>query len=501
MSVQRAIVLVLAIGFVISESEAFINSPQNIQMLARWCCLNTAEFVKCQDWSKAVNMTTEMGLLNSTKVVLECVLGTDKYDCFRKIFEDKADLMTADAGEVYTAGKFYNLIPISTETYFSTQMKSYSDYYAVAVVKKGSGMTLGSLRGANSCHGGVGTSSGWNMPISTLIEKQLLEIVDCNNHVKAATRFFAKMCAPDALNTQFNPTGDNPTSACELCRGKIGSTFCTNQDPYAGPLGAMLCLLEGGGDVAFVKHTTPFELASLNRSLDINGLELLCPNFYGSPFNTPGFNVSIYPYPTAPLTDYKQCNWGTVPARAILTSSRKAIAQRHNYRKFLDACSEIFAGKSPLGPGGMMAPPSPPGAPPVNHVPQSILDKVAIAEGAEPNFIPTTTEDPNFTYGTTSWPDNWSDISGQEVAANLTKNFYQEMLFQPNRFRPQHTMLFGGASQFYLFDSKIYGANDLLFSDSSSNFARLDDKITYVSFLRNLELYQNIFVSNRVLII
>lgn len=143
------------------------------------------------------------------------------------------------------------------------------------------------------------------------------------------------MCAPDALNAQFNPTGDNPTSACELCRGRIGSTFCTNQDPYAGSIGAMYCLIDGGGDVAFVKHTTLNELASLNRSVNLNNFELLCPNVIGSPYITQGNNVSVYPYPTAPLSDYLKCNWGVVPARAILTSSRKALMQRRSYRDFL----------------------------------------------------------------------------------------------------------------------------------------------------------------------
>jgi len=45
--------------------------------------------------------------------------------------------MTADAGEVYTAGKFYNLMPITTEMYTSPSGEVYSDQYAVAVVKKG----------------------------------------------------------------------------------------------------------------------------------------------------------------------------------------------------------------------------------------------------------------------------------------------------------------------------------------------------------------------------
>jgi melanoma-associated antigen p97 len=115
----------------------------NIQMLGRWCCLNLAEYAKCRDWMLALNQTSAA----QNPVVLECVLATDKYDCFKKIFEDKADLMTADAGEVYTAGKYYNLLPIATESYYGGPTQpTYTDTYAVAVVKRGSGMSISNLQ-------------------------------------------------------------------------------------------------------------------------------------------------------------------------------------------------------------------------------------------------------------------------------------------------------------------------------------------------------------------
>jgi hypothetical protein len=117
----------------------------NIQMLGRWCCPNSAEYGKCRDWMLALNQTSSAA---QNRVVLECVLATDKYDCFKKIFEDKADLMTADAGEVYTAGKYYNLLPIATESYYGggPTQPTYTDTYAVAVVKRGSGITISNLK-------------------------------------------------------------------------------------------------------------------------------------------------------------------------------------------------------------------------------------------------------------------------------------------------------------------------------------------------------------------
>ena len=410
------------------QVNCFQYPPTNLQMLGRWCCLNMAEYLKCNDWRTAVNLTA------TTNVLLECVLATDKFDCFKKIFEDKADLMSGDAGDVYIAGKYYNLLPISTEMYHGgADQPVYSEHYAVAVVKRGSGMTINNLRGANSCHGGVGTSAGWNVPISTLIEKQLLEVVDCNNHVKAAAKFFNKMCAPDALNVQFNPTGDNPTSACDLCKGKIGQNFCTNQDPYAGNIGAMYCLIDGGGDVAFVRHTTLSELVALNRSVNINDFELLCPNVYGSPFNTYYGNNTVYPYPTAPITDFLSCNWGIVPSRAILTSSRKAIIQRRAYRQFLSLSSQLFAGQSPSA--HQQATP-----PPVFNSPNNNTYAAIIAQRNHTLF-------------------------GNNQGINYSP-------YAPSRF--------------YLFDSAFYGGRDLIFFDQTVAFKDLEDKVTYLSFLRKL---------------
>lgn len=417
-------VILLQLNFV-EKTDCYIAPNKNLKMLGRWCCLNEPEYAKCNDWMVASNQTD-----TKTDVILECVRATDKFDCFKKIFEDKADLMSADAGEVYTAGKYYNLMPISSEIYSSgPNQPQYNDYYAVAVVKRGSGMSINTLKNSSSCHGGVGTSSGWNMPISTLIEKQMLEIVDCNNHVKAAAKFFNKMCAPDALNVQFNPTGDNPTSACDLCAGKIGSNFCTNQDPYAGTIGALYCLIDGGGDVAFVKHTSVAELIAKNNSINANDFELLCPNVVGSPFNSPG-NVTIYPTPTAPLSDYMNCNWGVVPGRAIITSSRKALVQRRKYRDFLKASAQIFQSNN-------------------NN-----------------QFLTTTS-----TTTTTQYLFTTSSMNGS--ASTTSYDFFN-----------QNNSTMAPPVTFSLFDSISYMGRDLLFLDQTANFKDLSDQVTYMSFLR-----------------
>ena len=400
----------LAISILAIATQKVTDKNKNIKSLARWCCVNNKEFLKCEEWKFALIAS------NQSKILLECIQGVDKFDCFRNIFEDEADLMTADAGDVYTAGKYYNLVPISSEVYSSTNNDNYKIIYSVAVVKRSSGMTIKKLKGSNSCHGGVGTSAGWNVPISTLIEMKMLNIIDCNNHVKAATSFFKKMCAPDALNTQFNPTGDNPTSACELCIGKIGSTFCTNQDPYSGYIGALYCLNDGGGDVAFVTHTALNELASYNRSINLNDYELLCPNSANAPIN-----------------QYLQCNWGKIPGRAVLTSGRKAVIQRDDYKAFLKLSAKLFSGKSS------------------NSV-------AAFNVYKQPVPITTTTKPAWFINMFPSY--QIVDPYSLQIPAELQQSF-----------------------KFYLFDSTIQDGRDLIFLEQTSSFEDVENNLNYVSYL------------------
>lgn len=79
-------------------------------------------------------------------------------------------------------------------------------------------------------------------------------------------------------------------------------------EDYYGHTGAFRCLVEGGGDVAFVKHTTVSENTGGKRrewwarnTLN-DDFELLCPD--GT---------------RADLNQYKRCNLGKVKANAIVT--------------------------------------------------------------------------------------------------------------------------------------------------------------------------------------
>ena len=154
-----------------------------------------------------------------------------------------------------------------------------------------------------------------------LISRDVMDIVDCNNHVKSAIEFFGTSCAVDSLRDRYNPLGDNPHKFCELCGSSTPGIRCTNRDPYAEYSGALRCLQEKG-DIAFLNEKTIFQ-----NSQNPDDYELLCPTD-----DRPG-TTSDNLYRTAsnpndgqfltrrPVEQFEECSWGVAPGNAIVVSS------------------------------------------------------------------------------------------------------------------------------------------------------------------------------------
>lgn len=115
------------------------------------------------------------------------------------------------------------------------------------------------------------------------------------------------------------PIGDNPLHMCELCAGEK-SIHCSGSDPYANFDGAFNCLVNGGGEVAFLKHSTVDEMTSSENYAGPSKhmFKLVCPN---------GFTSSI--------DNYKNCNWGHVPAHAVVTTSAVSPQRKKQFQMFL----------------------------------------------------------------------------------------------------------------------------------------------------------------------
>ncbi|XP_044148291.1 thyroglobulin-like isoform X2 [Bufo gargarizans] len=162
-------------------------------------------------------------------------------------------------------------------------------HYAVAVVKKSSTLQFNQLKGKRSCHSAVGKTASWIAPLYKLYKKNLLlwEKPEEKSFEKAASEFFSVSCAPGAKEENL----------CKQCAGKEEKCKRSPGEPYYGDEGALRCLRDDKGDVAFVEHTAL-------SGQDLDNFELLCPD------NT-----------RSPLSEHKHCHFGKVPRHAVVTKS------------------------------------------------------------------------------------------------------------------------------------------------------------------------------------
>lgn len=302
----------------------------------RWCVISEAEQKKCQDLKKvAASMYANRVPSYEVIPLIECVLGKDVYNCMEKIQDNDADIMALDTGQAYFGGRYYNMMPFLAEKYSpggaGTGTGDGMNYYAVIVAKRGSQFNVFQLQDKRACFPGVGTAAGWLYPIGEFVKKNgqtnIMQVTECNAIVKTATNFFKSMCLPGALTSFYNPFGNNPARICELCSGFLEKK-CSTDDPFAGYDGAFKCMSEDAGDVAFLRHDTVAQMA-MNSSYMPDNYELLCPN---------GMRV--------PVTEYMTCNYGSIPANTVMTSSLKTKPEVDVYKNFLLKAAQWF------GPSG-----------------------------------------------------------------------------------------------------------------------------------------------------
>uniref|UniRef100_A0A8C6Z2T3 Ovotransferrin n=1 Tax=Nothoprocta perdicaria TaxID=30464 RepID=A0A8C6Z2T3_NOTPE len=271
----------------------FFHAAASLERV-RWCTVSEQELSKCRDMSAAF---AGAALLPP----LRCVEGQAAANCTRMIQDGLADAVTLDGYSIYQAGKEHGLKPVVGEVY---DQEFGTSYYAVAVVRRSSNMSMDSLRGARSCHTGINRTAGWDVPLGYLLDSGRLAALGCELP-KAVSEYFSASCVPGAKS------GNYSKSLCQLCKGDAsGQNACeaNAEEQYYGYSGAFRCLAEGAGDVAFVKHSTvpgstdgECTAASWAQKLRSRDFQLLCRD--GS---------------RADVTEWRTCHLARVPARAVV---------------------------------------------------------------------------------------------------------------------------------------------------------------------------------------
>jgi hypothetical protein len=151
-----------------------------------------------------------------------------------------------------------------------------------------------------------------------LISNERIRDYGCDS-VRAAGEYFNKGCLPGVRNSEF--TSDRVYAEgnywhyghlCDLCHG-TASHYCARNamEDYYGNTGAFRCLVEGGGDVAFVKHTTVMENCDGKRK-----------EWWARNQLTADFQLLCRDGTRKRATDYRNCYLGKVKGNALVTNPK-----------------------------------------------------------------------------------------------------------------------------------------------------------------------------------
>uniref|UniRef100_A0A0C9RQZ4 Transferrin n=1 Tax=Fopius arisanus TaxID=64838 RepID=A0A0C9RQZ4_9HYME len=267
-----------------------------VERTARWCVWGDRSPKKCQALARAAYS-------RDARPQLECVQKNSRTECLEAIRDDAADFALIEASSVKQAIENFKVKPIVAESFGMGQTK-FSEKPAVAVVKKNSPIkSLADLKGKKSCHRYWQEDyAGWIAPVSALLHAKLVKSEE------EVSDFFAASCAPGA---------PIKSKLCEQCAGNaesnddsiITATKCqpNHAEAFSGK-GALKCLAQDKGDVAFVPLTDVYKLRNdTSLGLNIDDVKLICPN--GS---------------TASVSEAETCNLGLEAPQVIVSSGTKS---------------------------------------------------------------------------------------------------------------------------------------------------------------------------------
>lgn len=195
------------------------------------------------------------------KVQVECVAARDRMECLDKVNAREADFVAVDPEDMYVAYHMANQdFSVFTEFRTKEEPKAEFRYEGILLVRKSDNFkAVADLRGKKSCHTGYGRNVGYKIPITKLKKHGLFklatdpEMSPLEKELKGLSDLFGSSC----LVGKYSPNDEvnrllkkRYSNLCELCERP---DICDYPDKYSGYDGAIRCLVENNGDVAFTK--------------------------------------------------------------------------------------------------------------------------------------------------------------------------------------------------------------------------------------------------------
>ena len=182
-------------------------------------------------------------------------------------------IFDVDSGQLYSLYEAFEAVDHTLEVVVEEhegdavgEPTEFTGYYPIAVVtaawcEANPDATFDMLQGMRSCHTGYQKTAGWRASVGTLIKEGIVPIESSPDSTPADIHSFQQWigsaCVP-GVAAEASDGAANPL--CDNCIG-TDADFCTLGDvePYYNYPGALRCLVEDAGDVAFIRHRTPPE--------------------------------------------------------------------------------------------------------------------------------------------------------------------------------------------------------------------------------------------------
>lgn len=295
----------------------------------KFCATSPQEELKCLDLQKAAFSLR-------IRPEIDCKRRASKQECLELVAKRQADLVAVDMSDLYEAQQsiIQQLEPVGIAQGFTD--------YSVAIVRADSGIKfLYQLGGRRSCHASFGDTASWLAPISVLTERSLLDQQSCNKADQIA-EYFGGSCVPGAADLRVNHYRSGSEKLCAVCRGdSLGLHQCerSSSERYYGQAGALRCLVEGAGEVAFMS------LSSLAANVDGRSHE----NWARSvplALDSRNFRLVCRSGPSMPLADYERCHLTRLPGKVLVSTKFISKEDRLTTRQLITRLVDKFANEN-----------------------------------------------------------------------------------------------------------------------------------------------------------